>query len=550
MLQQLSPQALRALADELERHSPEGRQQLAERRSRDYLEELHRSQAILDATFEGIYGLDLDGCTTFVNRAAREQTGWSADEMIGRRQHDVVHHHKADGSLYPAATCPIYATLRDGRTHDSDTEVFWRKDGTSFPVAYTSTPVRDPSGELCGAVVSFRNISAQRSAEREREKLLQRLEEERLVLQLVLAELPVGVWILDERGQIVHGNPASLRIWEGARFVSPHEYGQYRGWWADTGRRIEAHEWAATRAIQQGETTLRELIEIETFQGNCRSILNSAFPIHDHGGRLRGAIIVNEDVSAQREEERLRKEWNSVIAHDLRQPVNVIALGAELLELEAAHLSPTLASSIAHIKKSARALERLIGDLLDVSRLAADRMALSLREIDPRALVREVVDRLAGGPLDGRPVRLELNAGVAPIVADPGRLEQVLGNLLTNAVKYGDPKTEIVVRLHGTPDDVYLEVTNRGPGIPAEEQGQLFRRFQRTRDAERTGARGVGLGLYIAKGLVEAHGGRIWVDSTPGETTTFHVALPARPPRAKRRESAEPIAAREHAPPT
>ena len=112
-------------------------------------------QSILDAAGDGIYGLDLDGRTTFMNPAAAVLTGWRVDECVGVSQHDQIHHHRADGSAYPREECPIHAVMQDGHARTVTDEVFWRKDGTSFPVEYVSTPLYE-DGEIMGSVVVFR----------------------------------------------------------------------------------------------------------------------------------------------------------------------------------------------------------------------------------------------------------------------------------------------------------------------------------------------------------------------------------------------------------
>ncbi|WP_072621026.1 PAS domain-containing sensor histidine kinase [Spirulina major] len=139
------------------------------------LQELRRQhQLILNAVGEGVYGLDLDGNVTFVNPAAAVMIDWPIDELIGKSMHKVLHHSYADGQTYPREACPIYAALQDGSTHRVTSEVFWRKDGTSFPVEYISTPMRDEAGQLIGAVVTFRDITQRRWAE----DILQRTNEE------------------------------------------------------------------------------------------------------------------------------------------------------------------------------------------------------------------------------------------------------------------------------------------------------------------------------------------------------------------------------------
>ncbi|MCH9053470.1 MAG: PAS domain S-box protein, partial [Proteobacteria bacterium] len=136
------------------------------KRAEEALARLTRqNELILNSAGEGIYGLDLEGHTTFINPAAAKMIGWELEELIGKPQHAILHHTKPDGSPYPREECPIYAAFMDGTVHHDDDEVFWRKDGTSFPVEYVSTPIRDGNGELTGAVVIFRDITDRKAVD-------------------------------------------------------------------------------------------------------------------------------------------------------------------------------------------------------------------------------------------------------------------------------------------------------------------------------------------------------------------------------------------------
>lgn len=136
------------------------------KRAEKMIERLRRhNELILNSAGDGIYGVDLQGRTTFVNPAAERMFGWGAEELLGKSIHGIVHHSRPDGSPYPADECQMYAALRDGRHHHIDSEVFWRKDGTRFPIEYVSTPIRDERGELIGAVATFRDISERKQAE-------------------------------------------------------------------------------------------------------------------------------------------------------------------------------------------------------------------------------------------------------------------------------------------------------------------------------------------------------------------------------------------------
>lgn len=141
-------------------------------------------------------------------------------------------------------------------------------------------------------VVAHEDITARKKAE----AALSRTEQ---TLRKILDALPVGVWLMDRSGQIVQGNAAGQKIWAGARYVSPEQFGEYRGWWLDSGKPIAADEWAAARAIQRGETSIDEEIAIECFDGSRKIILNSAIPLHEADGRVGGAIIVNQDITAR-----------------------------------------------------------------------------------------------------------------------------------------------------------------------------------------------------------------------------------------------------------
>ncbi|MEE9594734.1 MAG: PAS domain S-box protein, partial [Candidatus Hydrothermarchaeales archaeon] len=124
-----------------------------------------KNELILEAAGEGIYGLDLEGRTTFVNPAAAKMIGWEVEDIVGKYQHDLLHHTKPDGKPYKREECPIYAAFTDGKVHHVNDEVFWRKDGSSFPVEYISTPIRDEDGKLSGAVVTFSDITNRKLGE-------------------------------------------------------------------------------------------------------------------------------------------------------------------------------------------------------------------------------------------------------------------------------------------------------------------------------------------------------------------------------------------------
>ncbi|UCE71995.1 MAG: EAL domain-containing protein [Nitrospiraceae bacterium] len=158
---------LNKMEQRIEERTAELEAEIVERRkSEEATEELLKvNELILSTAGEGIYGLDLNGNTTFINPAAAEMIGWNPEELIGLNQHKVLHHSREDGSPYPPEECPIYAALNDGEVHRVSNEVFWRKDGSCFPVEYISTPMRNKKGEIEGAVVVFSDITGRKHME-------------------------------------------------------------------------------------------------------------------------------------------------------------------------------------------------------------------------------------------------------------------------------------------------------------------------------------------------------------------------------------------------
>jgi signal transduction histidine kinase len=256
--------------------------------------------------------------------------------------------------------------------------------------------------------------------------------------------------------------------------------------------------------------------------------LTGAAPILSREGERLGAVVAMQDISAAEQLERLRAEWSSVIAHDLRQPLNSMMLAAQFCarpDLEAA----AKCEYAQRVLAGGRRLDRMIHDLMDLSQLEASRLRLRRAPCDLVAIVRASAAETALDPANP-PIQVHVRDAIPPVDGDADRLMQVMANLLSNAVKYGRRGAEIDVDVARAPEHVTVAVTNRGEGIAPEDLPRLFQRFERV--AKRPAVKGIGLGLHITRGLVEAHGGNIEVTSSPGATTTFRFTIPlATPPR-------------------
>jgi PAS domain S-box-containing protein len=222
----------------------------------------------------------------------------------------------------------------------------------------------------------------------------------------------------------------------------------------------------------------------------------------------------------------LKDEFVSLVSHELRAPLTNINASVELMLATAEDTG--LRAKLEIIGQESSRLTRLVQSVLDVSRMEAGRLDLITAPVDPRALCESAVARLVA-PEHPRQVLVE--PGTPPVLVDLDRAGQVLGNLLSNAAKYSPPGTCIQLTARPSPDgsQVLFAVSDAGIGIPAEEIRRIFERFHRVERHDARETYGHGLGLYIARKIVEAHGGRIWVESTPGEGSTFLFTLPRAP---------------------
>jgi signal transduction histidine kinase len=240
--------------------------------------------------------------------------------------------------------------------------------------------------------------------------------------------------------------------------------------------------------------------------------------------RVRGAIERRRLVV---EMQRLRGTFTSMLVHDLRSPLTIITGYLQLLEGAGDSLPPKHRRYLGSIREACTGMIALIGDILDVSRLEEGKLSLEREPVDLVEIGGEIVERL--GPvavqhsvvIDFGPAEPTLT-----VLADPRRLDQVLMNLLGNALKFTPPGGRIGVTVGRDGDAVQVSVSDSGPGIPPDEMSLLFEKYSQTSAARSARGPGSGLGLVICRYLVEAHGGRIWAESEPGRGSRFVFRLP------------------------
>jgi two-component system phosphate regulon sensor histidine kinase PhoR len=267
-------------------------------------------------------------------------------------------------------------------------------------------------------------------------------------------------------------------------------------------------------------------VELEVLKLPPQHLEINASAIRDREGAYRGGIFVVHDLTRLKQLENTRKEFVANVSHELRTPLSLIKGFAETL-LEGAKDDPGVAVRyLETIQKHADRLTYLIEDLLTISQLESKQAVLRHESVSLRAAVQRVIEDLRAKAGE-KAVELRNEVPETCLVqADTARLEQVLFNLIDNAIKYGRP--EGVVEIAGREHDGQVEawVQDDGPGIPADAQSRIFERFYRVDRARSRDTGGTGLGLAIVKHIVLAHGGTVWVRSQPGRGATFHFTLP------------------------
>ena len=232
---------------------------------------------------------------------------------------------------------------------------------------------------------------------------------------------------------------------------------------------------------------------------------------------------------------RMRDDFMSMAAHELRTPLNTLFLETQLRKIQLArgqaHIfdTPYLETMVVKDQRQIQSMVRLIDDMLDASRIRSNRLSIRPVKLELSALLARVVDNLSNQAIDAD-TTITLSAP-SPVTGlwDEFRIEQVVINLLSNALRYGRAKP-VEITLHALPDGARIEVRDHGMGIPEADQQRIFEQFERVAGNDGTG--GLGLGLYITRQLVEAHGGLISVQSVPGKGSVFQVTLPLSPPAA------------------
>ncbi len=502
---------------------------------------------------EGVLATDIDARITFVNPAAEELLGWTEASILGTLAPDVLRVQGPDGVMLEQPECPLVRALESHTRIASDDHAFLGRDGVAVPVSYTASPLRS-SGSLRGAVMVFRDVLEVKRSERMQRLLAsvsaalgESLDYETTLGTLSRCAIPsfADVCFIDE---VEEGRPSeptpdapsadgltaqARALHTGSPVVVEHVGDEALRQLA-AGDVASAHRWSGVRSVVVVPLAVRgRAFGVVSFgmAQSGRRFTAEDLPLAEELGH-RAAIAIDNARLHRATERALRDRQDilAVVSHDLRSPLSTVLLAASNL-LERRSEPAGVADDrplLAMIGRAANRMERMIKDLLDVSSIEVGHLAVVAVPTAVAAIIDDLLEAMAQPAAAGS---VELVARpVDPLLlvrCDRDRILQVLSNIVGNAIKFTPAGGRVELSTELSDELVRFAVADNGPGIAEELVPHLFERY---RQAAETASRGRGLGLFIAKGIVEAHGGSIGVDTALGRGAAFSFALPRAAP--------------------
>ncbi len=531
-------------------------------RSRQFavIRAIGQNRLLLASAGEGICGIGINGITTFVNPAANEMLGYATGELIGKNLHALTHHTKSDGLPYPVHECPIYMACKDGAVHQGSDEFFYRKDGRTIPISYSSRPIVD-MGKITGAVICFKDIS-----ERKRTEVRLQNSEERL--RILFNGINDAVFVHEGSvngipGRFIDVNDSACKRLGYSRneflTMSPIDIDApeiipnipqvmerlYRNGYV-MWEGIHVHKNGTRIPVEIGNhlvhlegrqviiSTVRDISERKQAEAELRKL---NFYLEESAELANDLALKAETASIA------KSEFLANMSHEIRTPMNgVIGMTGLLLDTD---LNDEQRRYAEIVRASGESLLCLINDILDFSKIEANKLDLEMLDFDLSSLLDDFAATLA---VQAHEKGLELLCAADPdaptlLRGDPGRLRQILTNLAGNAVKFTS-SGEVAIRvsledeeaenmeqetanisLGGGQDDATVllrfSVRDTGVGIPEDKIDMIFDKFSQVDASTTRQYGGTGLGLAISKQLAELMGGKVGVSSEEGKGSEF-----------------------------
>ncbi|OPY25489.1 MAG: sensory histidine kinase AtoS [Methanocella sp. PtaU1.Bin125] len=473
-------------------------------------------QLVLESTDEGIYTTDIEGRCTLINVAGARMLGYGTEEIPGRKMHQLIHHTRANGTPCPAEECCVSRSRITGVGCRISDDIFWRKDGTAFPVEYSSYPIISDEAVI-GSVVAFRDITKRKQADEVRSRLAAIVESTDDAIIGTTLDGIVTTW--NAGAERIYGYTAKEIIGRHISLTAPPDVkdeiagilGRIR-----SGGRFEHYE------------TVRRKKD-----GALINVSLTISPIVNNAGDITGASAIARDITENKRVERELQEakaqaemYNDLLSHDINN-INQIGTGYLELALSAPNLDRGVRELLDRSLEALQNSSRLIHNVRKMQEMKAT--AGKLAPVDICPLLDEIRAEYSGAR-NGE-VRIDLACGNHTRAMANDLLKEVFSNIVGNAIKHsaGPVHVGIASEEISLNNKTYCKVSveDNGPGIPDDLKPKLFSRFQRGN----TKASGRGLGLYLVKNLVEGYGGRVSVEDRvagdPSKGSRFVIMLPA-----------------------
>ena len=487
----------------------------------------------LSSIGDAVIATDDVGLVRFMNPIAEALTGWPRDEAAGRTIQEVL--DIINEQTRRPAEHPVARVIREGIIVGlANHTILISRGGAETPIEDSAAPIKDPSGKLAGVVMVFRDVSEDRAS---RQLVLESEERYRTLVEVS----PQTVWAGRADGSMTYFN----RWWFDYTGLTM-EQSEGKGWTraiSPDHRQRLLDVWL--KAAAAGESYEIEIPFRRASDGTYRWHLARGMPVTDEGGRVVKWMGVAFDIDDRRAADEARRaaqeeavqanrakdQFLAVLSHELRTPLNPILLAVTSM---LGHPSPPedLRPMLEMIRNNVELQARLIDDLLDVMRIVRGKMPLHWEVADCHRLIDQAV-QICRSEVLGKRLRLdvELAADLRHVNADAARLQQLFWNLIKNAVKFTPEGGTIAIRTRaevGAANRIVIEVSDTGIGIEADVLPKIFEPFQQGESSITRKFGGLGLGLAICLGIVEAHGGTLSAESRgKGTGSTFRVALEA-----------------------
>jgi len=490
---------------------------------RDQMQAQALLAAVVDSSADAIISKTLDGVITSWNRAAERLFGYTAHEAIGHRIELIIppERHQEERA--------ILERLREGQSIDHFETSRVAKDGHQIDVSLAISPIRELGGRIVGASKVVRDITA-------RKRAADRLRESEARFRLLTEMMPSLVWTAAPHGTLTYVNRRWLDYCGISDERTPRSWAALVVHAEDRERRSDG--WA--RALREGSDFETEE-RLRRHDGVYRWFVTRAVPFRNEAGRIVSWLGITTDIHEQkqlaealRQADRRKNEFLATLAHELRNPLAPIRNALHVMRIKTD--DPSMVEEARRMmERQLGQMVRLVDDLLDVGRITRGKLDLRKEHADLAIVVRNALD--ATRPLiqaAGHELTVTLPSRAVCIDGDPVRLGQVLANLLNNAAKYMEPGGRIWLAAASDESEVVVSVRDRGIGIPAEALGAVFDMFAQVEGSLEGSRGGLGIGLTLAKQLVELHGGSIEARSEGlGKGSEFVLRLPVVPASAE-----------------